>query len=264
MCACVCVVINLFVHHQFQVQKVVDQPELDLTRSLFFCIIQSKDMLTIKNQTWKIVMETFFSLKDQCAINHQKKKMSHWISLALVCKIFSQNICKYNHIKKNYQLPITYKSLEFRTFSTFVMTLLSEYSKSGNFSLSRKPGVASSKCSSLRNTLCLPVWSITVLQCCLKVSVFNFILRGDCQITCLGLVIDFEPSGAAFGSDSMVVSTVLFFIWDFLWRSGLLEYWILSYVRGHFCGCSLWPGRPLKSPWKLASSVLLWSLTLPI
>ena len=112
MCACVCVVINLFVHHQFQVQKVVDQPELDLTRSLFFCIIQSKDMLTIKNQTWKIVMETFFSLKDQCAINHQKKKMSHWISLALVCKIFSQNICKYNHIKKNCQLPIIYKSLE--------------------------------------------------------------------------------------------------------------------------------------------------------
>ena len=37
----------------------------------------------------------------------------------------------------------------------------------------------------------------------------------------------------------IVVPTVLFFFWDFFWRSGLWEYWIRSYVRGHCFGCSL-------------------------
>ena len=63
-------------------------------------------------------------------------------------------------------------------------------------------------------------------------------------------------------ADSMVLQTVLF--WDFFWRSGLLEYWIRLYVLGHFFGCSLWPGMPLNSPWKLASSVPSSSLTLQI
>ena len=49
-----------------------------------------------------------------------------------------------------------------------------------------------------------------------------------------------------------------------LLRSGLLEYWIRSYVWEHFFGCSLRPGMPLNSPCKLASSVLSWSSTLPI
>ena len=52
------------------------------------------------------------------------------------------------------------------------------------------------------------------------------------------------------------VPTVLFFFWDFFWRSGLLEYWIQLYA--------LWPGTQLNSPCKLASSVFSWSLTLPV
>ena len=44
------------------------------------------------------------------------------------------------------------------------------------------------------------------------------------------------------------VPTVLFFSWDFFWRSGLLENWIRSYVPGHFFGCSLRPGTLLNSP----------------
>ena len=51
------------------------------------------------------------------------------------------------------------------------------------------------------------------------------------------------------------VQTVLFFFLDFFWRSGMLEYWIRSCVRGHWFGCSLLPGTPLNSSWKLASSV---------
>ena len=37
---------------------------------------------------------------------------------------------------------------------------------------------------------------------------------------------------------------------------GLLEYWIRSHVWGHWFGCSLRPGAPLNSPWKLAASFL--------
>ena len=59
------------------------------------------------------------------------------------------------------------------------------------------------------------------------------------------------------------VQAVLFFFLDFFWRSGMLEYWIRSCVWGHWFGCSP-PGTPLNSPWKLASSVLSWSMTLPI
>ena len=33
---------------------------------------------------------------------------------------------------------------------------------------------------------------------------------------------------------------------------------------GHWFSCSLLPGMPLNSPWKLAASILSWSLTLPI
>ena len=47
----------------------------------------------------------------------------------------------------------------------------------------------------------------------------------------------------------------------------LLKTWsvrILECVLGYCFGCSLQPGTPLNSPWKLASSVLSWSLTLPI
>ena len=46
----------------------------------------------------------------------------------------------------------------------------------------------------------------------------------------------------------MMVPTVLFFFRDFFWRSGLLEYWIRSYVRGHWFGCSLQSGTPLNPP----------------
>ena len=49
--------------------------------------------------------------------------------------------------------------------------------------------------------------------------------------------------------DSMVVPTVtmLFFFWDFFWRSGLFEYWTRSHVRAHCFGCSLQPGTPFQS-----------------
>jgi hypothetical protein len=63
---------------------------------------------------------------------------------------------------------------------------------------------------------------------------------------------------------SMVVPTILLFFCCFCWRSGRLEWWIRSYVRGHWFGCSLRPGTPLHSPWTLDSSALSWSLTLPI
>ena len=45
------------------------------------------------------------------------------------------------------------------------------------------------------------------------------------------------------------VSTILLFLRFFFWRSGLLEYWIRSYVRGHWFGCSLRPGIPLPGCW---------------
>ena len=38
-----------------------------------------------------------------------------------------------------------------------------------------------------------------------------------------------------------------FFFRDFFWRSGLLEYWIRPYVRGHWFGRSPRPGTPLNS-----------------
>ena len=38
------------------------------------------------------------------------------------------------------------------------------------------------------------------------------------------------------------VPAVLFFFWDFFWRSGLLEYWLQLYVQGHCFGCYLLPG----------------------
>ena len=46
----------------------------------------------------------------------------------------------------------------------------------------------------------------------------------------------------------MMVPIILLFFRDFWWRSGLLEYCIRSYVRGHRFGCSLLPGTPLNSP----------------
>ena len=55
------------------------------------------------------------------------------------------------------------------------------------------------------------------------------------------------------------VPTVLFFFWDFFWRSGLLEYWIQSYVRGHCFGCSLRHGMPFNSPCKLANFTWIWT-----
>ncbi len=59
--------------------------------------------------------------------------------------------------------------------------------------------------------------------------------------------------------------TILLFFRCFFWRSGLLECWshcwIRSYVQGHWFGCSLRPGTPLYSPWKLDSSARSWSLT---
>ena len=45
----------------------------------------------------------------------------------------------------------------------------------------------------------------------------------------------------------MMVLTILLFFRDFFWRSGLLENWIRSYVRGHWFGCSLQPGMLLNS-----------------
>ena len=50
--------------------------------------------------------------------------------------------------------------------------------------------------------------------------------------------------------DLMMVWTILLFFRDFFWRSGLFEYWIRLYVRGHWFGCSLRrrPGTPLNSP----------------
>ncbi len=62
----------------------------------------------------------------------------------------------------------------------------------------------------------------------------------------------------------MLGSTILLFFLCFFWRSGLLECWIRSYVRGPWFGCSLRPGTQLNSPWTLDSSALSWSLTLPI
>ena len=53
------------------------------------------------------------------------------------------------------------------------------------------------------------------------------------------------------------VRTVMFFFWDFLGRSGLLENWIQPYIRRHCCSCSLRPGTLLNSPCKLASSPLV-------
>ncbi len=63
---------------------------------------------------------------------------------------------------------------------------------------------------------------------------------------------------------SMVGSTILLFFRYFFWRSGLLEYWIRSYVRCRWSGCSLRHGTPLYSSWTLDSSALSWSLTLQI
>ena len=55
---------------------------------------------------------------------------------------------------------------------------------------------------------------------------------------------------------SMMGSDILFFFCNFFWRSSpVLEYWIQSYVLGHF-GCSLLLGTQLNAPWKLVSSVL--------
>ncbi len=62
----------------------------------------------------------------------------------------------------------------------------------------------------------------------------------------------------------MVGSTILLSFRCFFWRSGLLEFWIRSYVRSHWFGCSLRPGTPLYTPWTLDSYALSWSLTLPI
>ena len=67
---------------------------------------------------------------------------------------------------------------------------------------------------------------------------------------------------------------------DFKFGNALLEFgsgfaWFLLKIRSvrildtiacseHCFGCSLRPGTPLNSPWKMASSVLSWLLTLPI
>ena len=59
-------------------------------------------------------------------------------------------------------------------------------------------------------------------------------------------ILNFEArcSSSAASQIQWWVPTVLFFFRDFFWRSGLLEYWIRSYVRGHCFGCSLRPGMP--------------------
>ena len=41
---------------------------------------------------------------------------------------------------------------------------------------------------------------------------------------------------------------ILLFDCDFFERSGLLEYWIRPFVRGHWFGCSLRPGTQLNTP----------------
>ena len=45
------------------------------------------------------------------------------------------------------------------------------------------------------------------------------------------------------------VPTILLFFRCFVWRSGLLEYWMRSYFRGQWLGCSLRLGTPLNSTW---------------
>ena len=49
----------------------------------------------------------------------------------------------------------------------------------------------------------------------------------------------------SFFSCLVVVPTILLFFRDFFWRSGMLEFWIRSYV--HWFGCSLLPGMQLNS-----------------
>ena len=63
------------------------------------------------------------------------------------------------------------------------------------------------------------------------------------------ILIRFARSLRFFASLMMVAIILLLFL-DFSWRSGLLEYWIpwRPYVRGHWFGCSLWPGTPLNTP----------------
>jgi hypothetical protein len=63
---------------------------------------------------------------------------------------------------------------------------------------------------------------------------------------------------------SMVGPTILLFFRCFFWRSGLLEWWIRSYILGHWFGCSLRPGTQFNSHWTLDSSAVSWSLTLLI
>ena len=49
-----------------------------------------------------------------------------------------------------------------------------------------------------------------------------------------------------FNDESLMIQAILLFFRDFFWRSGLLEYWIRSCVRGHCFGCLLRPGTLLN------------------
>jgi hypothetical protein len=57
---------------------------------------------------------------------------------------------------------------------------------------------------------------------------------------------------AGLGTDLMV----LFFFWDIFWVLGVLKRPETIVVWRHWFGCSLRPGMPLNSPWKLALSAL--------
>ena len=102
---------------------------------------------------------------------------------------------------------------------------------------------------------------IVILSLIQKIQDWKFMLR---FIIVSVLNLETRCSSSAASQIQWWVQTVLFFFSDFFWRSGLLKYWILSYVQGHCFGCSLRPGMQLNSPCKLASPVLSWSLTLPI
>ena len=87
--------------------------------------------------------------------------------------------------------------------------------------------------------------------------VFNNIKNSKINILCWRLCpcMDFEFGNALLEfsrfAGSRMGSDMLLCFRDLFWRSGLLEYWIRSYVRGHCFGSSL---RPDMCP----SVALLW------
>ena len=82
----------------------------------------------------------------------------------------------------------------------------------------------------------------------INVSILNFETR--CSIsTFAGLMV---------GSDNAALISL------FLLRIGFVRIQGTIICLGHLFGCSLRPGMLSNSPWKLAASILSWSLTLPI